>query len=109
MVHKKQEPGSFFKELLEDIEARKGKLIKKRWHVVEITPSVRYRQGDGHGGIEWSWTREKSIRVSDYFNYKNMADLFISEHDPEEGNYLQVRCEGLYEKTIQQWHHETSV
>jgi hypothetical protein len=93
MVKKKNDESEFGPGWLDrslDRIDRKHPVIAERWFVNEVTPSVRYSRGDGHGGSDWDWTREKRVRVSDYFKSKAKAQEFINEHEPDAGKTLEI-------------------
>jgi hypothetical protein len=91
-------------ETLKDAEKALGTPIAKRYFVVEVTPSVRYDAGDGHGGTRYDWTREKSVVVSPYFDTAAEAKAWMDKHEPDEGKGLVVKHQTLYEKVVRNWH-----
>jgi hypothetical protein len=89
---------------LDRIDAARGDYVTSRWYVVEITPSKSYRRGDGHGGTEIDWTREKVVRRSAYFNLKSQAQAFLDKYEPDEGSTLKIREDKLYRTVVETWY-----
>lgn len=99
----KKKPGNWLNEVLDDVERRRGEYVKSRFYVVEITPSTSYRRGDGHGGSEIDWTREKRVVTSGYFSNKTQAQKFLDAHEPDKGNKLVIGQDKLYRRVVEEW------
>lgn len=87
-----------------EIKASRGDYVRSRFYIVEVTPPQSYRRGDGHGGSEIDWTREKSVTVSDFFDTKEEAQAFLDEHEPDEGKSLKIIENKLYRKVVETWY-----
>jgi hypothetical protein len=94
---------NWLNDLLDDVERRRGEYVKSRYYVVEITPRKAYWRGDGHGGSDRDWTDTKTIIVSDYFQTKPAAQKFLDEHEPDDGNRLEICQEKLYRRVVEEW------
>lgn len=104
MKPKNTSKGYWLTEELERIEQRRGEYIRSRYYVIEITPSKRYDRGNGHGGSEYAWSREKRNKVSEYFTSKPQAQDFLDMHEPDEGKTLAIVEEKLYRKMVEKWY-----
>lgn len=82
---------------------RRNPIIETRYYVVEVTPSKRYNQGNGHGGYEAAWTNETVDKVSPYFRTKRAAVKWMSEHEPDEGKTLAVMRQHLRRTITEKW------
>lgn len=102
-MKKKGTPTDWLREILDDVESRRGEYVKSRFYVVEVTPPKRYYRGDGHGGSELDWTSGKTHIVSGYFPNKTKAEAFKDEHEPDDGNRLEVRQDKLYRRVVEEW------
>lgn len=103
MKKKSTTEGYWLWDELERVKERRGEYIRSRFYVVEVTPSQRYDQGNGHGGYESAWTKQRIVMVSDYFDTKEEAEDFLNKHEPDEGKTLETREEGLYRRTVEEW------
>lgn len=61
-------------------------IVSVRWYVVEKTPS-RHVHSEYDSG---SWTSEKHVVVSPYFENEKSAKDWLNKHDPDDGNTLYI-------------------
>lgn len=94
---------NWIKRLYDDLEKRKGELIREEWYVSEVTPSKIYSYDNGHGQAEYDWTKRKSERVSEYFSSEKEAQKYIDDHVPDDGNTLVINKGSLYRRTVEEW------
>lgn len=86
------------------MEKERGEYVCSRFYIVEIVPSKRYSYDNGHGGAEYGWTSRQDIRQPYKFETRKDAQKFLDEHEPDEGNRLEIREEKLYRKTVEKWY-----
>jgi hypothetical protein len=76
---------------------RDNPIIATRYYVVEVTP----------GYTEWGYDGrdipEKRVIVSPYFSDKQDALDWFSEHEPEEGNRLEIVRQYKRRTVIERW------
>lgn len=104
MKPKKTEHENWLQELFSDIEKSRGKPIAERWFVVEVHPPKRYSLDNGHGGVEYDWTRRSEVKVSPYFATKEEAEAWARDYEPDEGASFEFKKQTLYERVVQEWH-----
>lgn len=85
--------------LRERAQGALGKPIEDRYWVEEVQP------GYNTGGYYDVDVPEKVVDRSDYFTTKEEAEGFLADQVPSnKSNFLRLRRETLYERTVQTWH-----
>lgn len=99
-MRRKDHRRSFVEELRRQAEEleRESPVLETRWFVVEVTPARRF-----YDGYDYVWSDESAARVSKFFNSEDEAQKFMDQHEPDDGNALEVRHQNLREYKHKRW------
>ena len=97
ILKRKKEPLNIH-EALKSVRPGLGTPLAERFYVIEVRPAWT---DSGYWGEKYY--PPETTRVSEYFASEALAQEWMDQHEPDDGKFLKIRKDVLYERVIRTW------